>query len=59
MSFVTLPGGAPHCQQSDFADSYLLKHGNGWLIAGLDKGIHTMRVGGKRWLLIPPMLRYV
>ena len=37
---------------------YLIKHGNGRTIAGLDEGLHTMQVGGKRRLLIPPKLGY-
>jgi hypothetical protein len=40
-------------------DAYLLKHGNGRTIAGLEEGLHTMQVGGQRRLLIPPKLGYV
>jgi len=36
----------------------LLKHGNGRMMKGLDEGIHTMRVGGIRRLIIPPKLGY-
>jgi FKBP-type peptidyl-prolyl cis-trans isomerase len=38
---------------------FLLKHGSGRLIAGLDEGIHTMKQGGQRRLLIPPKLGFV
>lgn len=38
---------------------FLLKHGNGRVIAGLDEGLHTMKVGGTRRLIIPPKLGYV
>ena len=40
-------------------DGYLLKHGNGRTLAGLDEGLHTMKVGGKRRILIPPKLGFV
>ena len=36
-----------------------MKHGNGRLVPGLDEGIHTMKVGGVRRLLIPPKLGYI
>ena len=39
--------------------AFVLKHGNGKLIAGLDEGLHTMRRGGKRRLIIPPKLGFV
>ena len=38
---------------------FVLKHGNGKLIAGLDEGIHTMKRGGRRRLIIPPKLGFV
>ena len=41
------------------ANDFLIKHGNGRIIAGLDEGVHTMQVGGKRRLIIPPKLGYV
>jgi FKBP-type peptidyl-prolyl cis-trans isomerase len=46
-------------QQYDNVNRYLLKHGNGQTIAGLDEGLHTMKVGGKRRILIPPKLGFV
>jgi FKBP-type peptidyl-prolyl cis-trans isomerase len=46
-------------QQFDREDTYLFKHGNGRTIAGLDEGMHTMKVGGRRRILIPPKLGYV
>lgn len=38
---------------------FVLKHGNGKLIAGLDEGLHTMKRGGQRRLIIPPKLGFV
>lgn len=38
---------------------FVLKHGNGKLIAGLDEGLHTMKRGGLRRLIIPPKLGFV
>jgi hypothetical protein len=62
-SYVTLPSNSknasPKPQQFDSQASYLLKHGNGRMIAGLDEGLHTLKVGGKRRLLIPPKLGFV
>ena len=37
---------------------FLFKHGNGRLVQGLDAGIHTMRVGGARRIILPPALGY-
>lgn len=46
-------------QLFDQCDGYLLKHGNGRTLAGLDEGLHTMRVNGERRILIPPKLGFV
>jgi FKBP-type peptidyl-prolyl cis-trans isomerase len=40
-------------------DGYLIKHGNGRMIPGLDEGLHTMQVGGYRRIIIPPKLGYI
>jgi FKBP-type peptidyl-prolyl cis-trans isomerase len=56
-AYLKLPN-RPDKQRFD-ADTYLLKHGNGRLIAGLDEGLHTMKVGGQRRLIIPPKLGFV
>jgi len=39
--------------------SFVHKHGNGKLIAGLDEGLHSMKRGGRRRLIIPPKLGFV
>jgi hypothetical protein len=56
-AYLKLPN-RPDKQRFD-ADTFLLKHGNGRLIAGLDEGLHTMKVGGQRRLIIPPKLGFV
>jgi len=38
---------------------FVLKHGNGKLIAVLDEGLHSMKRGGRRRLIIPPKLGFV
>lgn len=40
-------------------DGYLIHHGNGQLILGLEEMIHTMRVGGKRRAIIPAAMGYI
>lgn len=37
---------------------YLIHHGNGRTIRGLDEALHTMRVGGRRRVIIPQQLGY-
>ena len=41
------------------SNEFLLKHGNGRMIAGLDEGLHTMKMGGSRRIIIPPKLGFV
>lgn len=55
-SYIKLPNQDKHKFDSS---SYLIKHGNGRTIAGLDEGLHTMKAGGVRRLIIPPKLGYV
>lgn len=43
----------------DKDSAFLLKHGNGRCIPGLDEGIHTMKLGGIRRLIVPPKLGYI
>jgi hypothetical protein len=38
---------------------FVIKHGNGKMIPGLDEGIHTMKRGGLRRLIIPPKLGFI
>jgi FKBP-type peptidyl-prolyl cis-trans isomerase len=62
-AYVKLPANnrqfSTQPQRFDHSDAYLIKHGNGRMIAGLDEGIHTMKVGGTRRILIPPKLGFV
>jgi FKBP-type peptidyl-prolyl cis-trans isomerase len=46
-------------QKFDDCEAFVLKHGNGKLIPGLDEGLHTMKPGGKRRIIIPPKLGFV
>jgi hypothetical protein len=46
-------------EKFDFAASYVLKHGNGRMVPGLDEGLHTMKKGGFRRIIIPPKLGFV
>uniref|UniRef100_A0A7S4NDU7 peptidylprolyl isomerase n=1 Tax=Odontella aurita TaxID=265563 RepID=A0A7S4NDU7_9STRA len=61
-AYVKLPDIKGQTQKLDEFDSdraYLIKHGNGRTIPGLDEGLHTMKIGGKRRIIIPPKLGYV
>jgi hypothetical protein len=50
----------PNKEKQKFDSStFLIKHGNGRTIAGLDEGLHTMKAGGIRRIIIPPKLGYV
>lgn len=39
-------------------EPFLQKHGNGRIVRGLDEGIHTMKVGGKRRIILPKSIGY-
>ena len=61
-AYVKLPdikGQPQKLQEFDSSSAYLIKHGNGRTVPGLDEGIHTMTVGGKRRLILPAKLGYV
>lgn len=58
-AYIKVAGKNRKPELFDQASTYLTKHGNGRLIPGLDEGLHTMKVGGKRRLIIPPKLGYV
>ena len=46
----------------EFIDSnplpFLHKHGNGRVIRGIDEALHTMKVGGKRRIIVPKSIGY-
>lgn len=44
---------------SSHGRGYLIKHGNGRTIQGIEEAIHTMREHGRRRILVPPRLAYV
>ena len=62
-AYIKLPASqkdpSPTPQLFEKQSAYLIKHGNGRTIPGLDEGLHSMKVGGKRRILIPPKLGYV
>eukprot|EP00559_Dactyliosolen_fragilissimus_P000698 CAMPEP_0184867182 /NCGR_PEP_ID=MMETSP0580-20130426/25320_1 /TAXON_ID=1118495 /ORGANISM="Dactyliosolen fragilissimus" /LENGTH=306 /DNA_ID=CAMNT_0027367279 /DNA_START=1 /DNA_END=921 /DNA_ORIENTATION=+ len=61
-AYVKLPdksGVNSKLQKYDSDPTYLIKHGNGRILPGLDEGIHTMALGSKRRIIIPPKLGYV
>ena len=61
-AYIKLPdikGATSKLDEFDSDAAYLVKHGNGRNVPGLDEGLHTMKVGGKRRIIIPPKLGYV
>lgn len=62
-AFIKLPAKSDETktepERFDADDAYLLKHGNGRQVPGLDEGLHTMRIGGVRRIVCPPKLGYV
>jgi hypothetical protein len=61
--YIKLPASKedpdPKPQLFGQSKAYLMKHGNARTIPGLDQGLHTMKVGGTRRLIIPAKLGYV
>lgn len=60
-AYIKLPdtkGQSYRLDEFDTDTGYLIKHGNGRTVPGLDEGLHTMRVGGKRRVIVPPKLGY-
>ena len=61
-AYIKLPDEKGKSYKLDEYDSdkgYLVKHGNGRTVPGLDEGLHTMKVGGKRRIIVPPKLGYI
>ncbi|KAG7338874.1 peptidyl-prolyl cis-trans isomerase [Nitzschia inconspicua] len=58
-AYMKLPAGNTDKQKFDSTKGYVIKHGNGKMIAGLDEGLHTMKQGGLRRIIIPPKLGFV
>jgi hypothetical protein len=61
-SYIKLPdvdGVRSKLEKYDEDSQYLIKHGSGRMIPGLDEGLHTMKVGEKRRIIIPPKLGYI
>lgn len=61
-AYIKLPdaqGKSFNLDEFDSDKGYLIKHGNGRTVPGLDEGLHTMKVGGKRRIIVPPKLGYI
>jgi hypothetical protein len=60
--YIKLPASKedrnPQPQLFGQSAAYLIKHGNSRTIEGLDQGLHTMKVGGSRRLVIPAKMGY-
>ncbi len=56
-SSIKLPNA--DLQKYDADKNYLIKHGNGRILPGLDEGLHSMKLGEKRRIIIPPKLGYI
>lgn len=54
----TLESGTKFDSSVDRGQPYSFKIGSGSVIPGWDEGIMTMKVGGKRRLIVPPSLGY-
>lgn len=61
--YIKLPASKenanPQPQLFGQSKAYLIKHGNGRTIPGLDEGVHTLKVGGTRRLIIPAKLGFI
>lgn len=61
-AYIKLPnikGKQSKLDEFDNDKAYLVKHGNGRTVPGLDEALHTMKVGGKRRVIVPPKLGYI
>jgi hypothetical protein len=54
----TLPDGTQFDSSVDKGQPYTFKIGRGVVVKGWDEGIMSMKVGGKRKLIVPPELGY-
>ena len=54
----TLPNGTQFDSSVDKGQPYTFKIGRGVVVKGWDEGIMSMKVGGKRQLIVPPELGY-
>lgn len=59
IKLADVKGETSKLDEFDSDRGYLVKHGNGRTIPGLDEGLHTMKVGGKRRIIVSPKLGYV
>ena len=54
----TLQNGTKFDASADHGGTFAFTIGEGQVIKGWDEGVATMRVGGKRRLIVPPELAY-
>ena len=57
-AYMKLPNSKEK-EKFDSCSGYVLKHGNGRLIPGFEEGLHTMKMGGLRRIIIPPKLGFI
>lgn len=57
---ITPDGSALRKEHSTYSsnDAYLIHHGNGEMVLGLEEALHSMSVGGRRRVIVPPQLAY-
>jgi hypothetical protein len=61
MYTISEDGGALAMADSTFSSkgrTLFIRHGNGEMVLGLEEALHSMRVGGRRRVIVPPQMGY-